>query len=93
MTEEEIKKIAHLACIQVNEAEIYGHAESLTRILTLIAHISEQDTTDIAPMFSPLDSLLTTREDVATEVNQRDTLQKLAPQVESGVYLVPQVIE
>ena len=93
MTEKEIKKIAYLAHIQVSEAEVHGHVESLSRILSMIAHISAEDTTDIAPMFSPRDTVLTMREDIVTEVNRRDVLQKLAPQVESGLYLVPQVIE
>jgi aspartyl-tRNA(Asn)/glutamyl-tRNA(Gln) amidotransferase subunit C len=33
------------------------------------------------------------REDVVTETNERDAFQEIAPQVEDGLYLVPQVIE
>jgi aspartyl-tRNA(Asn)/glutamyl-tRNA(Gln) amidotransferase subunit C len=33
------------------------------------------------------------REDVVTEINQREKLQKIAPEVSGGLYIVPQVIE
>jgi aspartyl-tRNA(Asn)/glutamyl-tRNA(Gln) amidotransferase subunit C len=33
------------------------------------------------------------REDVVTKANQREVFQAIAPQVENGLYLVPQVIE
>jgi aspartyl-tRNA(Asn)/glutamyl-tRNA(Gln) amidotransferase subunit C len=33
------------------------------------------------------------REDVVSETNQREAFQAIAPQVESGLYLVPQVLE
>ena len=33
------------------------------------------------------------REDQVTETNQREAFQAIAPQVEHGLYLVPQVIE
>jgi aspartyl-tRNA(Asn)/glutamyl-tRNA(Gln) amidotransferase subunit C len=33
------------------------------------------------------------REDRVTETNQRELFQSIAPQVEAGLYLVPQVIE
>jgi aspartyl-tRNA(Asn)/glutamyl-tRNA(Gln) amidotransferase subunit C len=33
------------------------------------------------------------REDKITESNQRELFQAIAPQVEAGLYLVPQVIE
>jgi aspartyl-tRNA(Asn)/glutamyl-tRNA(Gln) amidotransferase subunit C len=33
------------------------------------------------------------REDKVTEDNQRELFQSIAPQVEGGLYLVPQVIE
>jgi aspartyl-tRNA(Asn)/glutamyl-tRNA(Gln) amidotransferase subunit C len=33
------------------------------------------------------------REDKVTEADQRELFQSIAPQVEAGLYLVPQVIE
>jgi aspartyl-tRNA(Asn)/glutamyl-tRNA(Gln) amidotransferase subunit C len=33
------------------------------------------------------------REDLVTEINQRELFQANAPQTEAGLYLVPKVIE
>jgi aspartyl-tRNA(Asn)/glutamyl-tRNA(Gln) amidotransferase subunit C len=51
------------------------------------------DTTGIAPMSHAQDVTQRLREDKVTESNQRELFQSIAPQVEAGLYLVPQVIE
>jgi aspartyl-tRNA(Asn)/glutamyl-tRNA(Gln) amidotransferase subunit C len=93
ITEQDVQKIARLARLAINAADIEKHTQSLAHILEMIAHINDQDTENVAAMFSPLDATLSLREDAVTATNQRETLQKLAPKTESGFYLVPQVIE
>jgi|JI102314DRNA_FD_contig_31_5009102_length_969_multi_4_in_0_out_0_2 aspartyl-tRNA(Asn)/glutamyl-tRNA(Gln) amidotransferase subunit C len=93
ITEQDVKKVAHLARLHVTEQEVQQHAKTLSNILEMIAHINKQDTQSISPMFSPLDTTLQMRDDAIMEENQRERLQKLAPHVESGLYLVPKVIE
>jgi len=93
VTAEDVRKVAHLARLKVDEVAINKHADSLTHILEMIAHINEQDTQGVAAMSSSLDIGLILREDAVTAANQREILQKLAPSTESGFYLVPQVIE
>ena len=44
-------------------------------------------------MAHPLDMHQRLRADEAREDNQREHFQQIAPQVENGLYLVPQVIE
>ena len=51
------------------------------------------DTESVEPMSHPLDAVQILREDVVTERNHRDELQKLAPKAENGLYLVPQVLD
>ena len=51
------------------------------------------DTQGIEPMSHAQDVSQRLREDTVTEVNQRELFQSIAPQVEAGLYLVPQVIE
>lgn len=55
--------------------------------------MNQVDTTDIEPLAHPLDIPQRLREDKVTEPNLRDKFQAIAPQVESGLYLVPKVIE
>ncbi len=89
----EVKKIAHLARLQVNEQEAQQYSDSLSRILGLIEQMNAVDTTGVEPMAHPLDMHLRLREDTPTESNQRDVYQRCAPKVEAGLYLVPRVIE
>lgn len=94
ITEQEVKKVAHLARLRITSEEAVKHAKNLSEIFDMIAHISEKDTQGIVPMSSPFaQATLALREDNVTESNQRQLLQHCAPQVESGLYVVPQVIE
>ena len=51
------------------------------------------NTDSIVPMSHPLDGKQILRSDTVSEENNRDELQKLAPKVENGLFLVPKVIE
>lgn len=94
ITAEQVKKISHLARLKVNEQDISKHVTNLSNILDMIAQIDAVDTSHISPMSSSLETTtLALRADEITETNQRAVVQKLAPLVDSGLYLVPQVIE
>jgi aspartyl-tRNA(Asn)/glutamyl-tRNA(Gln) amidotransferase subunit C len=51
------------------------------------------DTRGVEPMAHALDVVQRLRADKVTESDQHDLYQSVAPQVESGFYLVPKVIE
>ena len=90
---EQVKKIAHLARLQLSEQELDAYAISLSRILGLIEQMNAVDTTGIAPMAHPQDSALRMRDDVVKEADQKEKFQAIAPATEAGLYLVPKVIE
>ena len=90
---EQVKKIAHLARLEINEADIPGYAETLTSILDLVDQMAAVNTDDVEPMAHPMDASQRLREDVVTECNQREHFQSVAPATEDGLYLVPKVIE
>lgn len=89
----DIEKIAHLARLGIAEADVPEYARELSNILGLVEQMSAVDTAGVTPMAHPLDAQQRLREDVVTEQNQRELLQANAPQVEAGLFLVPQVIE
>ena len=89
----DIKRIAHLARIEINEAEAQATLTKLSGILALIEQMQAVDTTGITPMSHSQDVLQRLRDDVITETNQRELLQSNAPAVAGGLYLVPKVIE
>ena len=90
---EDVVKIAHLARLAIEEADIPRYARELSKILDLVEQMNEVDTSGVAPMAHPLDTSQRLRSDVATESDQRELFQANAAQVEAGLYLVPKVIE
>ncbi len=90
---DDVVKIAHLARLAIDEADIPRYARELSNILALVEQMNRVDTTDVEPMAHPLDTSQRLRPDALTETNQRELFQANAPLVEAGLYLVPKVIE
>ncbi len=90
---EEVKRIAHLARIEISEAEAAQTQDQLNAIFGLIESMQAVDTEGIEPMSHAQDVMLRLREDAVTESDQHRLFQSVAPQVEAGLYLVPKVIE
>ncbi len=93
LTANEVKKIAHLARLGIDEHDIASYASDLSGILALMEQMSALNTNGIKPMAHPLDQVQRLRTDAVTETNQREHFQAIAPQTEAGLYLVPKVIE
>ena len=89
----DVEKIAHLARIAIADKDIPSYVESLSNILNLVEQMDAVDTKNVSPMAHPQDAFQRLREDVVTEENQREHFQKNAPEVENGLYLVPQVLD
>jgi len=90
---DDVKKIAHLARLAIDEADIAQYATNLSNILHLVEQMDSADTGAVTPMAHPLDEVQRLREDEVTEGNQREQFQACAPLIEDGLYLVPKVIE
>lgn len=99
---EDIKKVAHLARIEISDADANSTLSKLTGILGLIEQMQAVDTVGIEPMSHSQDLSQRLRDDVVTKTNLRDEFQKNAPAlgngsaeqaVAGGLYLVPKVIE
>ena len=93
LTDQDIKRIAELSRIAVNEAEITDARAKLNSIFALIEKMQSVNTDGVEPMAHPQDVSLRLREDEVTETNRRDDFLALAPQAQDGMFLVPKVIE
>ncbi len=89
----DIAYIANLARLQLSEAEQEEAAKNFENILALIDQMQNADTDQLEPLSHAIETSQPLRDDIVTETNQRDTLQKIAPKCEQGLYLVPKVIE
>jgi aspartyl-tRNA(Asn)/glutamyl-tRNA(Gln) amidotransferase subunit C len=88
-----VAHIAHLARLAVSDEEAADVASKLSRIIDLVDQLKQVDTAGVAPMAHPLDMPQRLRADEITETDQRDLVQRNAPQAEAGLYHVPRVIE
>ncbi len=89
----DVNRIADLARIEIQTKEAEAVLSQLSNIFSLIEQMQAVDTTNIEPMSHAQDMNLRLRQDVITEKDQRELFQSIAPQVETGLYLVPKVIE
>ena len=89
----DVEKIAHLARLGLDEADLPRTTDALNSILGLVDQMQAVDTTGIEPLAHPLEASQRLRADVVTESNHRDSYQAIAPATDSGLYLVPKVIE
>ena len=89
----DVKRIAELAYIEINDQEAKETLEQLSGIFNLIESMQAVDTSTVEPMSHAQSVVQRLREDEVTETDQRELYQSIAPQVEAGLYLVPQVIE
>ncbi|MFV8824994.1 Asp-tRNA(Asn)/Glu-tRNA(Gln) amidotransferase subunit GatC [Thauera sp. WH-2] len=93
LSNDQVGHIARLARIALSEAEIEATRDKLNGIFGLIEQMQAVDTTGVEPMSHPQELATRLRPDLVTEADRRDAFQKIAPQTEAGLYLVPKVIE
>jgi aspartyl-tRNA(Asn)/glutamyl-tRNA(Gln) amidotransferase subunit C len=90
---QDVKRVAMLARIAVSDSEAASYQQQLNGIFSLIEQMQAVDTSGVEPMSHAQDVCQRLRADLVTETDQREKFQAIAPQVEAGLYLVPQVIE
>jgi aspartyl-tRNA(Asn)/glutamyl-tRNA(Gln) amidotransferase subunit C len=94
LTRSQVESIAHLARLDISEAELPVFADSLSKILSFVEQLSAADTNSVEPMAHPLDGeSQRLRADDVTETDHHEKYQANAPAVTDALYLVPRVIE
>ncbi len=93
LDKKQVKEIAQLARLNINDSEAQRATAELNNILHLMAELSEIDTKDVEPMAHPLDMSQRLREDVVSETVLSEEFQAIAPQTGKKHFLVPTVIE
>jgi aspartyl-tRNA(Asn)/glutamyl-tRNA(Gln) amidotransferase subunit C len=94
LTRAQVEGIAHLARLEISEAQLPVYVQSLSSIIDFVEQLSAADTSGVVPMAHPLaDQVQRLRPDVATEADQHEKYQRNAAAVAAGLYLVPKVID
>ena len=87
------RKVAKLARIRVEEADLPKLAEQLSGILGFMEQLNEVDVTGIEPMVSVTPMRLARRADVVTDGNIQGQVLANAPDAREGFFAVPKVME
>lgn len=93
LTPDEVRSIAHLARLGVDDDTVTEMAAELSSVLALVEQLNSVDTTGVEPMAHPDSVQLRLRADIVSEENRREALQRPAPSSQDGFFLVPRVVE
>ena len=92
ITKEEVKKVAHLARLELNENEINNHAEQLEKILDYIKQLEKIDTEDIPCTTRAIEVINVFRKDEKKNFGCSEELLELGPSKENKYFKVPKII-
>src|SRR5262245_11966105 len=93
LTLDDVRPVAHLARLAIDDAEARAVLSQLNRVVRLVGERPAVETRGVEPMSHALDLTQRLRADAVTESDRHADFQAAAPQVEGGLYLVPKVIE
>jgi len=86
-------RVAKLARIRVDDADLPALAQEFNTILGFIEQLGEVDVEGVEPMVSVTPMRLKRREDVVTDGNMADKILSNAPDAREGFFAVPKVVE
>ena len=88
-----LKKLGKLSRIPIDEAGSNKLMEDLNKIIGFIEQLNEVDTNQVKPLSSVTGHNLPIREDVVNDGNKNNDVLENAPEMKSGYFVVPKVIE
>jgi aspartyl-tRNA(Asn)/glutamyl-tRNA(Gln) amidotransferase subunit C len=93
LTAAQVKKIAKLSRIRLNEQEVEHYGKEISSILNWIEMLQEVNTDKVPQMASVSSIGLHLREDAVTDGNMQADVLKNAPKSAFGCFEVPKVVE
>ena len=92
ITKEEVKKVAHLSRLELNENEINDHAQQLEKILDYIRQLEKIDTNNVPCTMRAIEVINVFRKDEKKDFNSTEELLELGPSREDEYFKVPKII-
>ena len=92
ITNDEVKKVAHLARLELNDNEINNHAEQLEKILEYIKQLEKIDTDEVACTTRAIEVINVFRKDIKKNSDCTEELLELGPSREDKYFKVPKII-
>ena len=92
ITKDEVKKVAHLARLELNENEINNHAEQLEKILDYIIQLEKIDTDNVSCTTRAIEVTNVFRKDENKNSDCNEELLELGPSREDKYFKVPKIM-
>ena len=92
ITKEEVKKVAHLARLELSEDQINNHADQLEKILEYIKQLEKIDTNDVPCTTRAIEVINVFRKDEKKNYDSTEELLDLGPSKEEKYFKVPKIL-
>ena len=92
ISSDEVKKVAQLARLELNESEIHQHAEQLEKILEYIKQLEKINTENVPCTTRAIEVANVLRKDEKKNYKNSDEILDLAPSRENKFFRVPRII-
>ncbi len=92
ISSDEVKKVAQLARLELNESEIKQHAEQLEKILEYIKQLDKINTEEIQCTTRAIEVVNVLRKDEKKNYKNSEEILDLAPSRENKFFKVPKII-
>ncbi len=93
VTKEDIRKIARLAHLHIEEQDYPSYIRQMNAILGYMEKLNEVDTEGVTPMMNSLELKNVMREDVPRASLSQEEALKNAPLSGNGFFRVPKVVK
>ena len=92
ISKEEVKKVAQLARLELNDDQINNHAEQLAKILDYIKRLEQINTENITCTTRAIEVINVLRKDERRNYINSEDILDLAPSREDNFFKVPKII-
>ncbi len=92
ISSDEVKKVAQLARLELNESEIQQHAEQLEKILEYIKQLEKINTENVPCTTRAIEVVNVLRKDENRNYENSEEILDLAPSRENKFFKVPKII-
>ncbi len=92
ITKDEVKKVAHLARLELNEHEINNHSKQLEKILLYIDQLEKIDTDNVPCTTRAIEVVNVVRKDENKNSDCTEEILELSPSREDNYFKVPKIL-
>lgn len=92
ISREQVRKVAHLARLELTEQEEVEFTTQLGSILDYFQQLSELDTSKVKPTTRAIEVTNVTRADELQPFTERESILAIAPEIEGDFFKVPKIL-